>query len=275
MMQTSIIDNKSLGMHKINIYDMEKTINSYLMDKHPSKSNGFIIRLEDIIENSYNRRRCYIVQFPNLLLNKENIIYQIMEKWTQYAIEHIISNYDLTHEFTIVSIDPIIIDKDIEDVSIKYSGTTINPEDIVKSVSFDIISQMNKRIIEQYMDTNYPDIDIADSDQIDKFNEIFDQIDMDIIYEKYPYADVYIPINFTVSNANANADTNTDTNEIIYINGTIHTSAQIIDIVDEIRSCLDTDDTNEIFKYDKDEIVYKFGPNKEIKSFNFITDPDI
>ena len=49
----------------------------------------------------------------------------------------------------------------------------------------------------------------------------------------------------------------------------------MIDIIDEIRECLDTDDTTEIFKYDKEEIVYKFGTNKEIKSFNFITDPDI
>jgi hypothetical protein len=126
---------------------------------------------------------------------------------------------------------------------------------------------MNKRIIELYMDTNYPEIDIADTDQREQFNDIFDQIDMETIYEKYPFADVYIPINLTKSND--------DTNVMIYINGTISTSVRIIDIIDDIRECLDTDDTNEIFNYSKDDIVYKFGTNKEIKSFNFITDPDI
>jgi hypothetical protein len=254
-------------MNKINIYDMENIISSYLTDKHPQKSNGFIIRLEDIIQNSYSRRRCYIIQFPLFQLDKQNIIYQIMEKFSQFAIEHIIDNYDLNHEFTIISIDPININKKITDIFIQYSGMTINPEDIIKSISQDIISQMNKRIIELYMDNNYPDIDIADNDQREEFNKIFDQIEINTIHDKYPYVDIYVPINFTKSND--------DTNIMIYINGTIKTSTQVIDIIDNIRTCLDTDDTNEIFKYDKDEIVYKFDSNKEIKSFNFITDPDI
>jgi hypothetical protein len=254
-------------MHKINVYDLENIINSYLTDTHPSNSNGFIIRLEDLVENSYNRRRCYIVLFPLLNSLKNEIITQIMDKWTQYVIEHVISNYDLNHEFTVTSIDPICVEKKIDEVIIQYSGTNINPEDIVKSISLDVIEQMNKRIIELYMDTNYPEIDIADSENREQFNEVFDQIDMDIIYDKYPYADVYIPINLTKSND--------ETNVMIYINGTIKTSSKLIDIIYEIRECLDTDDTNEIFKYDKDEIVYEFGQNKEIKSFNFITDPDI
>ena len=240
-MQASDIEEKHVNLHKIDIYEMEQTITSYLVNNHPVTSNGFFIRLEDLIQNSYSRRRCYIIEFPLFNDNKLEIISQIMDKWTQYAIEHIIENYDLSKEFTIVSIDPVKINKNITDISIQFAGMTVNPEDIVKSISIDIINQMNKRIIELYMDTNYPEIDIADSDQREQFNDIFDQIDMETIYEKYPFADVYIPINLTKSND--------DTNVMIYINGTISTSVRIIDIIDDIRECLDTDDTNEIFNY--------------------------
>ena len=263
MEQSNNINN----MYKINIYDMENIIKNYLTAKHPSGSNGFLIRLEDKLENSYSRRRSYIILFPLLKLNKNEIINQIIDKWTQYAIEHIINNYDLNHEFTIVSIDPICIEKKINDITIQYSGITINPEDIVKSISTDVIEQMNKRIIELYMDTKYPTIDIADSEQKEQFDNIFNHTEMNTIYETYPFADVYIPINLTKSN--------NDMNIMICINGTINTSAQVIDIIDDIRNCLDTDDTTEIFKYNSDEIVFKFGHNKEIKTFNFITDPDI
>ena len=254
-------------MNKININEMGAIITTYLTLKHPSKSNGFIIRLGDIIDNAYNRRRCYTIQFPFIQEDKENNILKITDQLVMYILDNYIDNYDLTYQFTILSIDPIIINKNITEIFIQYSGEMVNPEDIIRSISSDIITQMNKHIIELYMDNMYPDIDISDSKQLTQFNEIFNQIEMDTIFNKYPNVEVNVPINLTKSND--------ETKLLIYINGTIKTTSQIIDIIDDIRNCLDTDDTTEIFKYIKEDIVYNFSTTKEYQTFNIITYPNL
>jgi hypothetical protein len=263
----SALITNTINMKNIGINEIEEVIKSYLNFKHPNHSNGFIIRLEDHIKNSYNRRRSYIIKFPHLheeTDKKNDQIIEILNTWTDFAINNIVPEYDLNYEMTILSIDPLNIDKQFKSVSVQYSGTTVNPEDFIRSISFDIIDQMNKHLIETYMDEKHPDIDIEDSDQRDQFNAIFDEIDMESIYETYPYSEVYVPINLT----NSEADTNCE----LYLNATLKTNYQMIDIIDDIRRNLDTDDTNEVFNYNKDDIVYKFRKNKELENFAIITD---
>jgi hypothetical protein len=260
-----------IKLNDIDINDIEQVLKSYLLIKHPSHSNGFIIRLSDKITESFERRRTYIIKFPYIIDYNSSLINDIINQWSDYALENVIENYDLNQQMTIVSIDPINIDKIFDNIQIHYSGSTINPENLVRSLSFDIIEQMNRRIIETYMDKEHPEIDIADSDQIEKFNEIFDDIDMDEIYARYKYADVYIGISL---GATKSID-DIDSNPFIYVNATILTNSKIIDIIDEIRMCLDFNDTSEIFNYIKDDIVFKFSTKNEIKSFSIITDPDI
>lgn len=253
-----------MKLSNINIYDIDDIMRTYLTDKHPKDSNGFIIRIADKITDIYTRRRTYIINFP--IINDDNRD-NIVNKWSEYALDNIIDNYDLNHEFTITSIDPIKVSKEFNDVRIQYGGHTVNPEDFIRSIAHDIIEQMNKHLIELYMDETYPEIDIYDSEQKEQFNEIFDMIDMKDLYEKYKFANVYVPISMT------NDKTSEDI--IFYLNGTIKTSTQIIDIIDEIRLSLDFDDINEVLKYEKEDIIYKYGSNNELKNFTIISDPDI
>lgn len=265
-------------LNNINIYDVENSIKLYLIEKHPNHSNGFIIRLGDILENSFNRRRSYIIKFPYLSESKELQIEEInliIFKWSEFALENIIINYDLNQLMTIISIDPLNIDKIFNNISIIYAGTSINPEDIIRLISSDIIEQMNKHLLELYMDETYPNIDITDISQIEQFNEIFDNISIENIYEIYKYADVYVPITLSYNNLeNKDINSNVESNTI-YLNGTINTFTKSVDIIDDIRICLDSDDTNENFKYIKEDIIFKFKLNNEIKSFAIITDPCI
>ena len=249
-------------MNNLLINDVETKIRIYLETIHPSNSNSFIIRLGDCINTIYERRRSYIVKFP--LINQE-IIDQIIDKWTNYALENIIENYDINKELTIISIDPLKFPIEQLDININYTGQTINPEFIIKNLCVDIIEQLNKHLIELYMDENYPHIDIDDQSDREKFNEIFDQLNMIDIYNKYPNVDIYIELNLK---------TNIDDVKF-YINGTINTQSNIIDIVDDIRNCLDTNDTQESITYDKHDIIYKFGSDKILQNFSIITDPKI
>ena len=239
-------------MNNLLINEIETKIRIYLETIHPKESNGFIIRLADCINTIYERRRSYIIKFP--LINQLNIN-NIVDKWSMYAIDNIIEDYDINKEFTIVSIDPLKISTNQIDITICYSGYTINPEFLIKKLCIDIIEQMNKHLIELYMDVNYPDIDIEDPNDREKFNEIFDNLDMNELYNIYSTADIYIPLQLKSSTIN-------DT--IFYINGTISTTYHIINIVDSIRNCLDTDDIQEDIIYDKDDIIFKFNCNNLI-----------
>jgi hypothetical protein len=158
--------------------------------------------------------------------------------------------------FTIVSIDPINV-PNINHIKIQYSGTSINPEYFIREVANDIIEQMNKHLIEKYMDDNYPEIDIDDIDQQDKYNEILDQTDMEDIYKIFKYAEIYVPIQLNESDIE------------FYLNGCIQTDSKVIDIINDIRKCLSYDNSNEIFKYDKTEIIYKFLSSEEGKLMEF------
>ena len=91
---------------------------------------------------------------------------------------------------------------------------------------------------------------------------------MDDIYDKYQIADIYIPIKLS-------SDDNQFEPTTFYINGTLNTKSQLIDIMDDIRSCLQTDDIDEKMEYSADEIIYKFGKNITPKIFAIITDPNI
>jgi hypothetical protein len=168
---------------------------------------------------------------------------------------------------TITSIDPIKINKEFHDIYIQYSGKTINPETLIINISKDIIEQMNKHLIEIYMDEMYPDIDILDESTIDNTNNQLNNIDHSEIYNKYKYADVYVPIMLT---SNIFKDGMT-----IYLRGTIRTDIKIVDIINDIRLCLDTNDTSENFIYDKDDIVFRYGNEKQIRTFEIITNAQL
>ena len=242
-------------MNNITIYEIEKNVRLYLETIHPKTSNGFIIRLSNKINSVYERRKSYIVQFP--LINQQ-IIEDIINKWSEYALNNIIDDYDLNQLFTILSIDPIKISTNQTEINIKYGGEIVNPENIIRSLTLDIIEQMNKHMIELYMDNHYPDVD--------NYNEIFDKIEIEDIYFEYPDVDIYVPLKLS---------SNDDDDITFYLNGTIKTTNHLIDIIDDIRMSLNSDDTNEIISYDKEDIVYKFGKNKVMQNFSIITDPQI
>ena len=249
------------NMNNITINEVEIVLRDYLEKVHPKKSNGFIIRLSHSIKNNYNVRKSYIVNFP--IDDKFNID-NIINEWSEYAINNIIENYDLTSKYTIISINPISVDRSINKVIIQYSGETISPEELVKSVSLAIIEQMNIHLIEMYMDDVYPNTDISDGEYEDLLNEL----DMESVYEKYKYADVYVPIKTVI-------DDDVKNNMIFYLNGTIKTDSVITEIVDDIRMCLDFNDVNEKLEFKKEDIVYKFNTINEPSNFTIITDADI
>lgn len=253
--------NKKQILNDITINEIEVILRDYLNTVHPKKSNGFIIRLSESIKNNYNKRKSYIVNFP---IEDKFDVDNIVNEWTEYAINNIIENYDLTSKYTIVSIDPITVDKTINKVIIQYSGEMISPEELVKSVSFAIIEQMNVRLIETYMDENYPDIDIAD----EAYTKLLDDIDIESIYDKYKNIDIYVPIKTVINDDIKN-------NMIFYLNGTIKPDSVIIDIVNDIRMCLDFNDINEKLEFTKEDIVYKFNTTNALSKFTIITDADI
>ncbi len=251
-------------MNNITINQIEVIIKNYLIHSHPKHSNGFIIRLSEIIKTHYEKRKSYIVNFP--LIDSINNIDDIVCSWSNYLLDNLIDDYDLTKEFTISSIDPINIQKIFLNTYVQYSGETISPEILIKSISVDIIEQMNKLLIEKYMDEFYPELDIDDSEQNEQYNQIFDMIDMEQIYESYPSAEIYLPLKL-------NIESKSDTIEL-YLNAIISTKYQIIDIIDDLRICFDFNDTSETLVYDKEEIIYKFS--KKIltpNNFSLITDP--
>jgi hypothetical protein len=74
-------------MNNILINEVENKIRLYLESKHPSNSNSFIIRLSDDINLIYERRRSYIVQFPFInQIDKNEQIYKIIDRWSEYAL---------------------------------------------------------------------------------------------------------------------------------------------------------------------------------------------
>jgi hypothetical protein len=255
-------------LNDITINEIEVILRDYLETVHPKKSNGFIIRLSESIKNNYTKRKSYIVNFPENKSEDKFNVNNIVNEWSDYAINNIIDNYDLTSKYTIVSIDPISVDKNINKIIIQYSGETISPEELVKSVSLKIIEQMNVRLIEMYMDEFHSDIDIYDEAYADKLAEIYDDIDMESIYDKYKYVDVYVPIKTVISE-------NVNDNIVFYLNGTIKVDSVITDIVDDIRMCLDFNDINERLEFIKEDIVYKFDTKNVLSKFTIITDPDI
>ena len=119
------------------------------------------------------------------------------------------------------------------------------------------------------MDKYHPNIDINNSEELEEFNEKFDEIDMESIYELYPYAEVYVPIEVIINGSD------NKNNQVFYMNGIISTTMKYVDIIDDIRTCLDFNDKNETLKYYEDEIIYKFCKNKNITPFEIITEPDI
>jgi hypothetical protein len=227
----------------------------------PSNSNGFVIRFGDKI-NNFNRRRSYIVNFPiNLSINLSSIdISDIIDKFIIYIMENIINN-DLNYKLTIVSIDPIKINKNHDEIEIIFGGTSLNLEDLILEISTDIIKNMTLRLTEYYMDITHPEIDISDPIDKEKFDQIFDDLDIDELIQKYPIADVYVPINLKINDENIN----------IFLNGTISTNSKVVDIIDSVRSSLDTNDINEQFTYYADEIIYNFKTTNAINDFTLIT----
>jgi hypothetical protein len=248
----NIIKCNNLKLNDINIFEIENVMRIYLTDVHPITSNGIFIRIGDKMNNQYEKRDMFIISFP--LMENNNDIHNIIYKWSEFIVNYY--NIDLTRTFTIVSIDPISI-SNINHINIQYSGTSINPEYFIREVANDIIEQMNKHLIEKYMDDNYPEIDIDDIDQQDKYNEILNQTVMEDIYKTFKYAEIYIPIQLN------------DSDIEFYLNGCIQTDSKVIDIINDIRKCLSFDNSNEIFKYDKTEIVYKFLSLEEGKLMEF------
>ena len=248
----------SYKLSDLTIYDIENVLRQYLVEVQPKDSNGFLIRLSNIMNNNFERRRSYIISYPI-----DSKIDDIINNWSTFAIEYIIDNYDLTDIMNIVSIDPLKI-KDIEDIKIQHSGTYINPEGIIRNLTMDIISQMNKHLIELYMDNYYPEIDIDNSEDREIFNKIFDELDINEIYDIYKNTVIYVPIKLTTNNED----------KIFYLHGNILTNSKYNDIIDNIRECLDTNEINEILTYDKDEIIYNFNSNNDLEPFNIFINTD-
>ena len=290
-----IQENNYIKHKQIDIYQLENIIKNYLLSIHPKHSNGFVIRiLDNDPENiNYERRRSYIVTFPYINFINDDDINKILNIWSEYVMLNILENYDYLKELSLLSIDPINISKELKDINIQFSGSASNPELLIRNLTYDIIDQMNKHLIEYYMDIMHPEIDINDSEQLEEFNKVFDEIDIDTIYEKYKYAEVYIPIEVITSNNNSIFEQEQEqdqeqesesvvsvfgkkeNNIVFYLNGIIETNMKHIDIIDNIRCCIDFNDKSEILKYDKEEIVYKFNNNKKPIQFEIITNPDI
>lgn len=277
------------NLDNITLYELENILFYYFDNAHPIDSNGFIIRIGDILENSQNRRRSYFVNFPEMTnLNNELISKlhnEIISNFVSYGSENIIPNNDLNYQFTIISIDPIKVSTLFDTVKITYGGVNVNQEDLIRTMSMDIINFMYKHLIEYYMDQHYPNIDIDDKEQLDIFNDIFDNLDIDEICLLYPMVEVYVGINFISKDKQITQNLLSllpQTCEI-YLNGIIHSNYKIIDIIDAIRECLNSDDPNEIFTYSKDDIVFKFInansmekiKKSDIGTFCLITDPKI
>ena len=234
----------------MNIFDIHSTIHEYFYNKHPNESNSCIIRLSDKITKSHNRRRSYIIEFPLIHNNDE-----ILEKWLEYSISNILND-----NLTIVSIDPLKINKSFDKINIFLAGININPEDFIRSLAFDIIELLNIHLIELYMDQHHPTIDIDDKE----YNEIFDSVNINDIYNNNNYAYCIVHIPFTIVS---------DDTYNLKILGTIKTNSSAIDIIDDLRQCLDSNDTNEIFDYNKEDIFYNFGKHIE-KPFDIIFNTD-
>ena len=188
------------------------------------------------------------MRFP-YIFNKD----ELLNIWLDFALTKIEES-----NLTLISIDPLKINENFDKIDVFYSGYDINPEDFIKSLSFDIVEQMNKHLVEIYMDNNYSSIDIEDPE----YNIIFDNIEMEDLYNIYPYCTINIPIIIT-------------TEEIleVLIYGIIKTNYSAIDIIDDIRQCLISNDTTESFEYNKDDIIYKYGIFKEI-DFTIIINSD-
>ena len=242
-------------MNNLTICDIEGKLRFYLEKKHPKQSNGILIRLSDELNEIYERRRLYIVKFPHII-NQQNIE-SILNKWSEYALNDIIDNYNLMQLLTIVSIDPIKLPILNDDIVIQFGGETINPETIIRKLCLDIINEMNKHIVELYTDNYYP--------EVNDINTIINEIELEDIYNKYPEVEIYIPLKLKTEDEDVD----------FYLNGTIKTTNHIIDIIDDIRLCISSNDINEKIEYEKEEIIYKFGNNKSIQNFSIITDPQI
>lgn len=241
-------------LNNITIFDLQDILLDYLKNIHPVEYNGFIIRLSSNISDTFNKRSFYTISFPNL-----NNIDLILSEWYNYALTNIIKTNDIIDIISIISIDPIKIYKNIEKITIQYGGLIINQEEFIKKLSFDIIDEMNKHLIEVYFDNEYPEIN-----EIDEINEKFNDIDINIIYNKYPQANIYIPISIKKDNIS----------DLFYINGIINTNTNAIDIINNLRKCLDSEDITEILSYNKEDIIYKYN-NYELLSFDIITEPDL
>lgn len=232
-----------MKLDNIDIYAIEDVLREFLSNQIiDEKSNGLLIRLADTLPNSYTRRRMYIIEYPEKDINK------ILNRWSEYALDNIIENYDLLKLFTIVSIQPLKI-PNVKDFLIKYSGHTIVPEDLIKKVTTAIIDNMHNHLLEYYMDEYHPEIDIANSE------EEYD-IDLEEVYETFPLVQVYVPIK------------EVNSNETFYLNGTIRSTSVYVDIINEIRLTLDFDDLAEQLELKEDEIIYKYIPKEGTKLWN-------
>jgi hypothetical protein len=245
-------------MNNIQIYEVEPILKLYLDEHHPVNSNGFIIRISNNLINNYEERKSYIVTFPiNYLNDYDSIINPFLK--------YILDKYELDEIVSIVSIDPLKFTEEFNNINIKFSGKNITPESIIRALTIDIIEYLNIHLMETYIDEYHPDIDICEPDHIEKFNEIFDDIDVATIHEKFPKVEIYVPIHLKTE----------EIDETIYLNGTIKTNSQYIDIINDIRENLDTDDLTEILTYDKEEIIYKFKTNKELEPFMITINADV
>lgn len=258
-----------LKFNQIEVYEIENILRHFFANLRPPESNGFLIRFGDKI-NNFNRRRSYIVNYPindisdNLtdhpLINMLIDVNDITDKFISYVVENVL-NFDLNAKITIVSINAIKVNKKFNQTQIIFSGSDLNLEDLILEISTDIIQNMSLRLTEYYMDVNYPDIDITDPEDKEKFDLIFDNLDIDDIFESYPIVDVYVPLTLKVNDEHIN----------IYLNGTISTNSKIVDIIDSIRLSLDTNDINEQITYSSDEIIYKFETTNLLNDFVLIT----
>lgn len=243
-----------MELHDIELYTIPTIIKSFL-----SKDNNSVrVVIIDNISKIFSRTRVYDITYP-IPVNADDV----ENAFSNYMMSNIVEDNNILKKVSVVLSICKNTKDDVTKISIIYYGQTTNPDNLIKKVCVDIIEQLNKHLIEYYMDEKYPDLSLEDPEQKEKYNEIINNIEFSEIYNTYKHVDVYVPINI-VSNTIHNKTT-------FYLNGTITTSSQIINILDNIRECLDSDDMSEVFEYNKDDIVFKYGNMKELKQFTIIT----
>jgi len=221
------------------IFDIQIDIIKYFTNVHNKNNNCVLLSLIEKISHSHDKITNYYINYP-LEINVEDIY----NRWLEYAIENLNIN-----KLSLLSISSINVEYCFSKIDIICGDININPEEFIRKLCFDIIENLNIHLIEMYRDNYYDDYNDHE------YNEVFNNTDMQDIYDIYPTVNILVPITLEKDNNKTE----------FFISGTIKTNFNVINIIDDIRECLESDDLTEIFNYEGCNIEYEYGNFKEIK----------